>query len=696
MAYQTGDQISLELITLNTDINKLRADQNPGTVGANVAGFGYGATPITIAPVSGDIIYANEWAAYYQSVNQVALHQGITNPLPSTALTGDIAYAFAGLNTFINTLTTNRFNIDGINAEITAPGGKLTDSRSAAWDNAIEHRYTASFTSWNQARHFFNTGGQIRQSMSHVGGSTAVDTALRVIESQLGTVAIDANVFYNLTSTFSTVMTATSGTTVGTVNARLNGAPGIATVVEIQLILTSPADAVTSTGTTNSFVGERRSSVVFNAVGPTYSTSISLTAGGGTAGPITSVTVSGGGNKSCTYNPVSSPDGCYTQWTLSASVSGGSGSYSYNWSSPTSDYIIFSGQGTSSVVVRTIVTTANLASTTITCNVTDTLTSDTEAGSTSVNGNSSSSGGDPPFTSVSIIGGGTRTCTYNPSTDPAGCYNEWTLEAVPVGGPSSLGNFNFTWSIPAGYTLISGSLSGPGAVNITIRSTTETVATDPPPTAVDVSVYLGTTGTTRTASAAINSNHQTSGSSLTGVTLSPSASDQTCRWDYDGSTYPTSCSVSWSISASPIGGSGPFTYSWTVNTAGYSITSGGSSSTVNVSSSSGTTDLPTLSVTCVVTDTSNSSNASSGATSIGAALRRPGPITNVVANASGSNTYSCTSTGSPCTVTSTWTMVPVGGSGSFSYSVNEVSDPAGIVSGSMSGSTLTVTSSATG
>lgn len=688
MAYQTGDLISVELSTLNTNINKLRADQNPGTTGVGTAGFGYGATAITVNPVPGDLIRATEWAAYYQSVNQVAQHQGVTNPLPASALVGDIAYAYSGLNTFINTLTTGRFNIASGNATIAAQGAKLTDSRSSSWDGTVEHRYSAAFSSWNQARYFFNTGGQIRHSMSHVGGSTAVDSALRVIESQLGTVVIDYSTFYNLTSSFSPVMTASSGTTTAALNARLNAAPGLATSIEIQLILSSPSDGVTSTGTTSSFVGERKSTGIFNVTGPTYSTITSLSSGGGTIGPITAVSISGGGNQTCQFDTVTEPGGCFCEWTLNVSVTGGSGSFSYNWTSQSSDYFVVTSPTASSVTVISDTSNGNLPSGTIRCDVSDNVTGDSNYDTEVVNANSQGTTGTPPFTSVSISGGGTQTCTYDPVSSPSGCYNEWTLSASTTGGS---GSFTYSWTGAANYSII----SGQGTSSVVVRSTTNTTANDPAAANIGVSVTDNVLGTNRTATASVNSNVQQSGTPLTGVTLSPSGGDQTCRWDYDGSTYPTSCSVSWSVGASPVGGTGPFSYAWSVNTSGYSITSGAGTSSITVSSSSGTTDLTTLNVSCTITDTSNSATANNS-TDVGAALRRPGPITGLNATASGSNTYACTSSGSACTVTSTWGLVPVGGSGSFSYSVNEVSDPAGIVSGSMSGSTLTVTSTSIG
>lgn len=689
MAYQTGDLISTELSTLNTNINKIRTDQNPGTTGVGTAGFGYGATAITVNPVVGDLVRATEWAAYYQSVNQVAVHQGVTNPLPATALVGDIAYAYPGLNTFINTLTTGRFNIASGNATIAAQGDKLFDTRGTEWDGSVEHRYRATFASWNQARYFFNTGGQIRHSMTHVGGSTSVDTALRAIQSQFGTVVIDYNTFYSLTSSFTPIMSASSGTTTGVINARLNAAPGLATYIEIQMVLTSPSDGTAATGTTSSLVGERRSTNIFNVTGPTYSTTVSLTSGGGVIGPITSVNITGGGSQTCQFNTVSEPSGCFCQWTLSVAVSGGSGSFSYNWSSLSGNYSIVSGQGTTSVVVRSLTTTSNLPAGTIRCDVTDTVSSATAFDTEVVDAFSNGTTSTPPFTSVSISGGGTLSCIYNPATEPAGCYNEWTLTANTVGGS---GSFTYTWTGAPNYSII----SGQGTSSVLVRSTTNTTATDPGADVVLLSVTDTVLSTIRNTNTGLDSNPQSSGVPISGVSISVTdGGDKVCRWDYDASTYPTSCSVSWTVSANPINGTGPFTYAWTVNTAGYSIASGAGTSTIVVSSSSGTTDLTTLNVSCTITDTSDSGTANSS-TDVGAALRRPGPITNVIATASGGNTYECTSSGSPCTVTSTWNIVPVGGSGSFSYSVNEVSDPAGIVTGSMVGNVLTVTSSATG
>lgn len=540
MAYQTGSIITAaDINSLANEINKLRGDRNSNMQTIETGGFGYGQSDITVSATPGTDILATEYSSYYTSLNQIAQHLGRSELVPpgSTVTIGQLIQAYPTFLTKITELSNNRFLVAAGNTSSTSGGSKLSDSRSNLWKGSINHEIRANFTTLNAARYFFNSGGRI--ILSQVIGSinTTADSELQNVFNQLSGTYVDYEDFYPVSSTYRTVASAVSGSTSANIQVRYQSG-----YVYIALNITS-GGASYVTSPISSRVDERRSVGIFDVPGASYDTLSSIALGGNVVSPFTSVVISGGGTYSCIY---SSGAGCFVDFTLSATTTGGSGTYVYNWTvSDSSNYSIISGQGTSTVVIRSATGTTNLPSTVVSVVVNDPLIAQSQSATTTIDADKISG-----ITSVSVVSSG------------------------------------------------------------------------------------GNTGT--------------------------------CYWDYDASTYPTACAVNFNLSATPVGGLGPYNYNWTSNNANYTILSGQGTNNIVVRSSSGTSNLPLGVLSCSVSDPYSSNSGSVTLT----ANRVPGPITDVIITPNGGNTYSCnvTSPATTCTVNSSYTTVVRGGSGNYTFS----------------------------
>jgi hypothetical protein len=572
MAYQSGDIIRLELNTLNTSINTLRGDNNSGATGSATGGLGYGQTNITTNIAIGQTITAAQWTQLLSSVNQVATHQGTANVVPTSVSSGATITAISNLNSFLNTLTTNRFNIAASNLTTTTNGTRLVSQRTTTWDGEIFHIYNVNFSSWNAMRYFFNTGGRIISRPSYSGGSSSADATWNTFVNAIGNVTLNHSTFYTLSTSFSTIGTFTSGSESVRYRARLTSNAGLASTIQIEMRASSPNDGNQLNGTLTNRVDDGRSTGVFNIPAPSYSTSTPLSGGGTVPAPISNVVITGGGTQQCEYVT----GGCFIDFNLSASVTNGTGNFGYSWSlTDTTNYSILSGQGTNNIVVR---------------------------------------------------------------------------------------SSNGTTSLPT------------ATVNLTVSD-------------------IDMTPVTFSASTTIKANKVASTPDFTATNISGSAGTQVCRWDFDGSTHPTTCSTTWSLTTTNSGGSGSYSYAWSVG-SGFSISGSSTSQSVTIVSASGTTDISgTVSVS--VTDTSLGT-VRSDTYSI-TAQRRPGAITSTtVTNTSGTTSCSIVSPATTCSASSFWTTQVVGGSGSYTYSLIKNSGVA-TITGNITPTTgnITLTSNST-
>ena len=289
MTYAIGSTITA------ADINSQIDDVN-SIFGTGSGDKGYGASDQSNVSIGGTIDSVT-FTSIRNRISNCADHQGTIVDLPSAndLEVGDIALAYTGgarddIPTAIADIITNRATVAVGQFVI---GNNVNNSaRSTSWTSFIKHRWKATWTDQDEARAFFNKGGQIRFSGDRTGGSsTPQNTDWTNLLAGAGTKIFDGTDYFNSLTTvqqFSTV-TGTGAysandwtikwwtNTVTDPNGR--GGKGNILTFECQFKddYTGAGDSVD--GTITNRVGYRRSSTIFGGSLPTFSDSVLLTAG---------------------------------------------------------------------------------------------------------------------------------------------------------------------------------------------------------------------------------------------------------------------------------------------------------------------------------------------------------------------------------------------------------------------------------
>lgn len=199
-----------------TDYNTLRSTVSNllGTTGSGDYGYGQTVTADTAVIADSTIVSAattttKQWVALYNDMKKIADHQGGTSTTAinslTTAYTNNIKSGsiiqYSDINLISTTLTTlvnNRLNIvAGQYSDenlLDSVGAVITSTRSTQWGapnkTTVQHSFRVTFASANDARYFFNAGGQIRFSASRTGGtSTTQNNDWSNLLTAMGTIA---------------------------------------------------------------------------------------------------------------------------------------------------------------------------------------------------------------------------------------------------------------------------------------------------------------------------------------------------------------------------------------------------------------------------------------------------------------------------------------------------------------------------
>lgn len=176
-----------------TDFNTL-AGGNPTTTantlnatwatGGGTAG--YGQTPVANVTVGQTVAATSQWASLVTNTSKSATHQGSSITAVSTPVAGGTITFLSAIPTNLQTIYTNR-----LNAASQGSTSANTVTTVSTWASIATWTHTATFANGDAARYFFNSGGQLKLTMSHPSG-TGINLLLNNLASNVGTVVMSA------------------------------------------------------------------------------------------------------------------------------------------------------------------------------------------------------------------------------------------------------------------------------------------------------------------------------------------------------------------------------------------------------------------------------------------------------------------------------------------------------------------------
>lgn len=145
---------------------------------------GYGQTAVPQVSQNAKIGY-QDWANAVNTTSTAASHQNTALTVVTTPVTGVKVEYNSAVTTNITSITSYRLNAR-------AQGTTTSTTTSAtAWSNQITFTHTVTFGSGDQARYFFNCGGQIAISFSSPSGS-GINALMNALGTACGTIVLSS------------------------------------------------------------------------------------------------------------------------------------------------------------------------------------------------------------------------------------------------------------------------------------------------------------------------------------------------------------------------------------------------------------------------------------------------------------------------------------------------------------------------
>lgn len=147
---------------------------------------GYGQTAVANVTAGTNILASTQWASLVANTASAASHQGSSITSVSTPVAGGVITFNAAIPTNLQTIYTNR-----LNAAAQGSTTSNTATRGSTWSNQLVFTHTATFANGDAARYFFNSGGQLKMTVSHPNG-TGINLLFNGLTSNVGTVVMSA------------------------------------------------------------------------------------------------------------------------------------------------------------------------------------------------------------------------------------------------------------------------------------------------------------------------------------------------------------------------------------------------------------------------------------------------------------------------------------------------------------------------
>lgn len=225
----SGTQIyASEFVTIQNKAESL--------LGTGTATRGYGQTVASADVFQGNTITKAQWDALRYDIINIKVHQDGVMPAIVQVNTGDpIGYGASNPNSNYDTLLEqaikNRFLLASNQSIATSIG---TATSTSTWATAASVTLTCTFSTANQARYFFNSGGKVRFTPTLTGGSgTAQNNAWINFLTSVGTKAFGADTdpfvnYYTLTNSYQTYYQGSLSTPYSANNIRFEARTNVA------------------------------------------------------------------------------------------------------------------------------------------------------------------------------------------------------------------------------------------------------------------------------------------------------------------------------------------------------------------------------------------------------------------------------------------------------------------------------------
>lgn len=170
MAYTSGDLI------LDDHYNTFATGSTTGSAtdsanvnniwGEGVGDRGYGQSTTLSAVTAGTAITATQWSTMLDRISSMASHQGTSITAISNPTAGTTISAYAALSSNITAIYNGRLD------NVAFGSTSATDTTgTSAWSANTVHEITVTFGNTNNARYFFNAGGELRIDTAISGGT---------------------------------------------------------------------------------------------------------------------------------------------------------------------------------------------------------------------------------------------------------------------------------------------------------------------------------------------------------------------------------------------------------------------------------------------------------------------------------------------------------------------------------------------
>ena len=152
--------------------------------GSGTAGYGQTAVANVTA---GNTVLATSWNALVSNTASAASHQGSSITSVTAPVAGATVTYLSAVPTNLQTIYTNR-----LNAATQSGTSANTATRGTTWTTALTFTHTATFANGDAARYFFNSGGQLKMTVTHANNAAGINLLFNNLCSNVGTVVLSA------------------------------------------------------------------------------------------------------------------------------------------------------------------------------------------------------------------------------------------------------------------------------------------------------------------------------------------------------------------------------------------------------------------------------------------------------------------------------------------------------------------------